>query len=167
MKSIFIILILSFFSGIIYYLMRKFNSKIIPAFVIMVCGMLFAYMIPVSESNELLLDRIITNLAPATFFLLAIDFDIKTLLQNKIGCSCKMGAKRYWLIVLMAVAVSFLLQYIAALYNVAFPVETTTAAAFVFGLVGSKTRLREINGTQEIATTMLYLLSAVVGMKIV
>jgi uncharacterized membrane protein len=40
----------------------------------------------------------------------------------------------------------------------------TLGVALTMGVLLSFTRLKNLNGTHEIATTMLYLLSAVVGM---
>ena len=38
--------------------------------------------------------------------------------------------------------------------------------SFIIGYLASFTKLKEVNGSEDIATTMLYLLSAVLGMRI-
>ena len=74
-----------------------------------------------------------------------------------------MGAKQYWLVVLLAFGVSLLAQIgVNYFYKESF--FATLGVALTMGVLLSFTRLKNLNGTHEIATTMLYLLSAVVGM---
>lgn len=81
----------------------------------------------------------------------------------KIGCACSMGAKRYWLIILLALAASLFSQLLAA----KFVLLNTTTSMVVFstllGVLASFTKLRFINGSSEVATTMLYILIALIG----
>lgn len=161
-----ILFILAFFSVIVYLATRKLRSKIVTGSLIFLLFGAFGHFIPLSESNELLLDRIIFNLAPATLFLYLLDVDLKRLLKNGIGCSCEMGAKRYWLIVLLALAASFTAQ--TASYAL-FPQHAfllTLAVASLLGIAASFTPLGRLCGTEDVATTMLYLLLAAVGMRI-
>jgi uncharacterized membrane protein len=84
---------------------------------------------------------------------------------SEIGCACVMGAKRYWLLIFLALGVSVVSQVLAN--NVAFLGKTTTVVllATLFGLLGSFTRLKNVNGSSEVATTMLYILIALIGSK--
>jgi len=166
MKSVLIILFLSFLSAFVYYLTRKYNSKLIPAGVIFTLSAFTGHLIPLSASNEDLLQSIITNLTPAMVFLYALDLDLKTLLKNDIGCSCKMGAKRYWQITLLAVFISLLSQISAPYIIDHHTFYLSVFMAFSIGYIASFTRLKELNGSEDIATTMLYLLSAVVGLHL-
>ena len=86
---------------------------------------------------------------------------------NDIGCACNMGAKRYWLLIFFALLVSLASQLIAQ--NVQFLNTTTTIVllASFFGVLGSFTRLRDMNGSSEVATTMLYVIIALIGSKAV
>ena len=161
-----ILFILAFFSVVIYLVTKSFHSKIITGAATFLLFAAFGHFIPLSESNELLLIRVINNITPATLFLFFLDLDIKRLLKNGIGCSCKMGAKRYWQIVLLALAVSFASQFLAYIFEPTYPLLGASIAAALLGLLASLTPLRTWCGTEDIATTMLYLLLAAVGMRI-
>lgn len=86
---------------------------------------------------------------------------------NEIACSCKLGAKRYWLLVLISLLVSFLSQFTSQ--NISFINSTTTMviSATIAGIIGSFTRLSELNGSNEIATSMLFMLIALIGSRAV
>jgi hypothetical protein len=163
MKTIIFILILSSFSGIIYYLTKKFDSKFIPATSILILSVFLSMIIPLSESNVELLHKIIINLTPATIYLFSLDFNLNSLFKNQIGCSCKMGAKKYWFIVLLSGVISIISQISTTYINIYNPFITSLLIALSLGILSSFTKLKELNGTQEVATTMLYLLSAVSG----
>ncbi|WP_297442273.1 DUF819 family protein [Sulfurimonas sp.] len=82
-----------------------------------------------------------------------------------IGCACSMGAKRYWLLIALALGVSLVSQLLA---NQLVILNTTTSVvlfATLFGILGSFTKLRYLNGSSEVATTMLYMLIALIGSK--
>jgi uncharacterized membrane protein len=85
---------------------------------------------------------------------------------SSIGCSCTIGAKRYWFLILLSIVVAFVVNLIAqsgfALLNYT---TTTVVLATLFGVLGSFTRLKSINGSSEVATTMLYMLIALIGSK--
>jgi len=161
-----ILFILAFFSVVVYLATRKLHSKIVTGSLIFLLFGAFGHFIPLSESNELLLDRIIFNLAPAILFLYLLDIDLKRLLKNGIGCSCEMGAKRYWLIVLSALAVSFIAQIAAYALFAQYLFLAALAVAALLGVFASFTPLGRLCGTEDVATTMLYLLLAAVGMRI-
>jgi uncharacterized membrane protein len=86
---------------------------------------------------------------------------------GEVGCACSMGAKRYWLLIFLAIIVSFLSQLLAE--QVEFLNKTTTIVLLssFFGVLGSFTKLRYINGSNEVATTMLYIIIALIGSKAV
>lgn len=86
---------------------------------------------------------------------------------NSIGCSCTVGAKRYWLLVLLALIVSFVTQLIATKITLLNTTTTIVILASLFGIIGSFTKLREVGGSNEIATTMLYILIALIGSQAV
>ena len=88
-------------------------------------------------------------------------------IMSQIGCACSMGAKRYWLLIVLALVVSLASQLLAE--NILFLNKTTTIVLLssIFGVLGSFTKLKEINGSSEVATTMLYILIALIGSKAV
>ena len=86
---------------------------------------------------------------------------------SDIGCACNMGAKRYWLLIFFSIVISFISQVIAN--EIQFLNNTTTIVllASLFGVLGSFTKLRDMNGSSEVATTMLYIIIALIGSKAV
>ncbi|WP_457748893.1 DUF819 family protein [Sulfurimonas sp.] len=86
---------------------------------------------------------------------------------DKIGCACSMGAKRYWLLIILALGASLLSQLFATKVVL---VNTTTSIvlfATILGVIASFTKLRFLNGSNEVATTMLYILIALIGSRAV
>lgn len=87
---------------------------------------------------------------------------------SEIGCACTIGAKRYWLLILLAITVAFGVNLIASSGFVLLNYTTTTVIlATILGLLGSFTKLKSINGSSEVATSMLYMLIALIGSKAV
>ncbi len=86
---------------------------------------------------------------------------------DNIGCACNMGVPKYWLIIGLSLFVSIISQDIAM--NINFLNETTTIvlSASIFGLIGSFTSLKQLNGSSQVATTMLYVIIALIGSKAV
>ena len=85
-----------------------------------------------------------------------------------IGCACTLGTKRYWLLLLLSLGVSLLVGTITSLGFEIFNATTTTVLlATLFGIAGSFTKLRELNGSSEVATSMLYILVALIGSRAV
>ena len=85
---------------------------------------------------------------------------------SAIGCACTIGAKRYWLLIILAIVVAFVVNFIAASGFILLNYTTTTVVVSSFlGVLGSFTRLRTINGSSEVAMTMLYILIALIGSK--
>jgi len=89
-----------------------------------------------------------------------------------IGCACNMSAKRYWLLILLSIVVSYLVQLITtklAWEGLLFISGTTTTVvlATIFGVLGSFTKLKDLNGSSEVANSMLYMLIALIGSRAV
>ena len=84
---------------------------------------------------------------------------------NDIGCACSMGAKRYWLLIAFALVVSLFSQILATQLTLFNTTTTIVLLASLFGILGSFTKLKEVNGSSEVATTMLYIIIALIGSK--
>jgi len=89
-----------------------------------------------------------------------------------IACACNMGAKRYWLLILLSISVSFLIQImVVKLDSISFIFisNTTTMVilATIFGILASFTKLKNLNGSSEVANSMLYMLIALIGSRAV
>lgn len=85
---------------------------------------------------------------------------------SEIGCACTIGAKRYWLLILLSIVVAFGVNLVASSGFVVLNYTTTTVVlATILGVLGSFTNLKTINGSSEVATTMLYMLIALIGSK--
>ena len=166
MKFLFFLFIVTFFSVTAYLFTRRYGSKTLSATVIFLLFALFGHFIPLSESNEILLDRILNNLTPATLFLYLLDLDPKQLQKSGIGCSCTMGGKRYWLVVLLAFIASLTAQVLSEIFLSTHPLMGASLFAALLGTTASFTPLKRICGTEDVATTMLYLLAASAGLRI-
>jgi uncharacterized membrane protein len=85
---------------------------------------------------------------------------------SQIGCSCTIGAKKYWFLTILSVLVALGVNVVAQSGFVILNYTTTTVImATIIGILASFTRLSIVNGSSEIATTMLYLLIALIGSK--
>jgi len=169
MKNIFIILILAFFSALLYYLTRNWSKKIIIVPFIFFSGWLFGKVVELSFSQEILLLHTFFDLLYAMLFLYGLDFERKKFFQGEIGCSCKIGAKRYWSVIAMALGASLIVQIVGDMLFQSDSLSAVLGSALIALLLGygaSFTKLKSINATHEVATTMLFLLSAVAGMQI-
>jgi len=82
---------------------------------------------------------------------------------GEIGCACSMGAKRYWLLIILALAVSLLSQLLSSKIVLLNATTSMVIFATLFGIIGSFTKLKELNGSSEVSTTMLYILIALIG----
>ena len=166
MKFLIFLFIVAFFSVVIYLITKKYNSKLLTGGVIFALFAVFGHFVPLSESNIVLLDRLICNLTPATLFLFLLSLDWKRLVKNDIGCSCAMGAKRYWQIVLLAFVASFIAQLFAYVFLPSSILLGATFFTLPLGLLTSLTPLRNLCGSEDVATTMLYLLLATTALRI-
>jgi len=86
---------------------------------------------------------------------------------SEIGCACSMGAKRYWLLIALSLVVSFFSQLLAQYFVILNTTTSMVLFATLFGLLASFTPLRKINGSSEVANTMLYILIALIGSRAV
>ena len=86
---------------------------------------------------------------------------------SEVGCACSLGVKRYWQLILLALFVSFLSQYLSTQFIILNSTTTVVIVATLFGIIASFTKLRELNGSNEVATSMLYIIIALIGSKAV
>jgi len=124
----------------------------------------FAYALVVDSVNYTLWVMLLLFLVPfAKYFNTFTKSDANLAYLGNIACACNMGAKKYWLLILLALSVSFLTQYLASLFQIINSTTTMVILASFFGIVGSFSKLRELNGSSELATSMLYLIIALIG----
>ena len=128
----------------------------------------FAYALVVESVNTTLWVMLLLFLVPfAKIFNKFTKSEEKLAYMDKIGCACSMGAKRYWLLIALALGASLLSQLLATQFII---LNTTTSIVLfstLLGVLGSFTKLRFINGSNEVATTMLYILIALIGSRAV
>ncbi|WP_373069938.1 DUF819 domain-containing protein [Sulfurimonas sp.] len=82
-----------------------------------------------------------------------------------IGCACNLGAKRYWFLIILSLLVSFFSQVIAQNISIINSTTTMVITATLVGIIASFTKLSELNGSSEVATSMLYMLIALIGSR--
>jgi uncharacterized membrane protein len=128
----------------------------------------FAYALVVDSVNYTLWVMLLLFLVPfANIFNKFTKSSENLAYLDEIGCACSMGAKRYWLLIAFALGVSLLSQVIATKFVLLNTTTTIVLLASLFGILGSFTKLKEINGSSEVATTMLYIIIALIGSKAV
>ncbi len=128
----------------------------------------FGYALIVDSVNYTLWVMLLLFLVPfAKVFNTFTKSDENIAYLGNIGCACDMGAKRYWLLIFLGVLVSFIAQVIAENFIILNKTTTIVLLASAFGVLGSFTRLKNINGSSEVATTMLYIIIALIGSKAV
>ena len=128
----------------------------------------FAYALVVDSVNYTLWVMLLLFLVPFANIFNKFTKSSKNLAYlGEIGCACSMGAKRYWLLIALALVVSLLSQVIATKFIILNATTSIVLLASLFGILGSFTKLKEINGSSEVATTMLYTIIALIGSKAV
>jgi len=128
----------------------------------------FAYALVVDSVNYTLWVMLLLFLVPfAKIFNRFTKSEQNLAYLSEIGCACAMGAKRYWLLIALALGASLLSQLLANYVVIVNKTTSIVIIATLLGLLGSFTRLRELNGSNEVATTMLYILIALIGSKAV
>ena len=128
----------------------------------------FGYALIVDSVNYTLWVMLMLFLVPfAKTFNQFTQSDADVAYLGDIGCACNMGAKRYWLLILLAIVISFVSQVIAENFQLLNKTTTIVLLASLFEVLGSFTRLKELNGSSEVATTMLYIIIALIGSKAV
>jgi len=104
----------------------------------------------------------------ATYFNKFTDSHERMAKLGDIGCACTIGAKRYWLLIFLSIVVAFVVNTIASLdFQIMSYTTTTVILATLLGVLGSFTKLKTINGSSEVSSTMLYILIALIGSKAV
>ncbi|MFT7003776.1 MAG: putative membrane protein, partial [Sulfurimonas sp.] len=128
----------------------------------------FGYALIVDSVNYTLWVMLLLFLVPsASMFNKFTKSDENMAYLSEIGCACNMGAPRYWLLILLALVASIASQVIAQNIEILNKTTTIVLIASTLGVLGSFTRLKELNGSSEVASTMLYLLIALIGSKAV
>ena len=128
----------------------------------------FAYALVVDSVNYTIWVAFLLFLVPlASSFNRFTKSDANSLGLGEIGCACSMGAPKYWLIIILALFVSLVTQMIAEEFVLISKTTTVVLLATLFGLLFSFTKLKELQGSSEVATTMLYLLVALIGSQAV
>jgi uncharacterized membrane protein len=85
---------------------------------------------------------------------------------NALGCACEMGAKRYWSLLIISLIVAVTTQTLAEqLHGTLSTTTWSVLLATFFGVMASFTPLKKLNGSGDIASTMLYLLIALIGSR--
>ena len=124
----------------------------------------FAYALVVDSVDYTLWVMLLLFLVPfAKIFNRFTKSEEKLAYLSEIGCACSMGAKRYWLLIVMALFVSLFSQLFAQYFTLLNTTTTIVVMASLLGVVASFTPLRSLNGSSEVATTMLYILIALIG----
>ena len=128
----------------------------------------FAYALVVDSVNYTLWVMLLLFLVPfAKVFNKFTKSDENLAYLSDIGCACSMGAKRYWLLIAVALVVSFVSQVLTQYIEFLNATTTMVILATAFGILGSFTKLRELNGSSEVATSMLYIIIALIGSQAV
>ena len=129
----------------------------------------FAYALVVDSVNYTLWVMLLLFLVPFAKYFNAWTKSAENLaFLESIGCACSMGAKRYWLFILLSIFLAFFVNFIAYQgLNILNHTTTIVILATFFGILGSFTKLKKINGSGEVATTMLYILIALIGSRAV
>jgi len=129
----------------------------------------FGYALIVDSVNYSVWVMFLLFLVPfATYFNKFTDSHERVAKLSDIGCACNMGAKRYWLLILLSIVVAYVVNTIAFWEIQILNYTTTTVIlATILGVLGSFTKLKTLNGSNEVAITMLYILIALIGSKAV
>ena len=124
----------------------------------------FAYALVVDSVDYTLWVMLLLFLVPfAKFFNKFTNSEANLAYLGAIGCACSMGAKRYWLLIALALGVSLLSQVLATKFVILNATTSMIIFATLLGIAGSFTKLRFVNGSSEVSTTMLYILIALIG----
>ena len=124
----------------------------------------FAYALVVDSVDYTLWVMLLLFLVPFAKFFNRFTKSEETLAYlGAIGCACSMGAKRYWLLIALALGVSLFSQILATQFVILNATTSMILFATLLGIAGSFTKLRFVNGSSEVSTTMLYVLIALIG----
>jgi len=84
----------------------------------------------------------------------------------ELGCACSVGAKNYYPLILLSLLITLTSQILGFMLHIDNVIYFSVAVAAVLGVLGSFTRLRYLNGSSEIATTMSYFLVALMASEV-
>ena len=129
----------------------------------------FAYALVVDSVNYTLWVMLLLFLVPfANYFNRFTKSEGSLAYLDEIGCACSIGAKKYWLFIALSIILAFVVNFIVfSGFTIMNHTTSIVLLATFFGVLGSFTKLRTINGSNEVATTMLYLLIALIGSRAV
>jgi uncharacterized membrane protein len=128
----------------------------------------FAYALVVDSVNYTLWIMLLLFLVPFAHYFNRFTRSNENLAYlSDIGCACSMGAKRYWLLIVLSLLVSLISQIISSYFSIFNATTTIVIISSFLGILGSFTKLREINGSSEVATSMLYIIIALIGSQAV
>ncbi len=82
-----------------------------------------------------------------------------------IGCACTIGPRRYWLLLGISFAVALVSQFAAEHLGGLGAATWIVLVATFIGVAASFTPLSRLNGSSELASTMLLLLVALIGSR--
>jgi uncharacterized membrane protein len=88
-------------------------------------------------------------------------------ISSKVSYEGNKGARKYLFLTLLAMGISLIVQVIARHVEIINSTTVTVLLATLFGVLGSFTKLKRVNGSSEIASVMLYILIALIGSKAV
>lgn len=128
----------------------------------------FGYALIVDSVNYTIWVMFLLFLVPfAAYFNKFTSSHERMAILGDIGCACSVGAKRYWLLIFLSIVVAFVVNAIALEFKILNYTTTTVMLATLLGVLGSFTRLKTLNGSSEVSTTMLYILIALIGSRAV
>ena len=84
---------------------------------------------------------------------------------DDLGCACNIGPKRYWLLLGISLLIALLSQSLAQYLGGLSTTTWVVLIATLLGLIGAHSPLKRINGSGDIASTMLLLLVALIGSR--
>lgn len=84
---------------------------------------------------------------------------------NEIGCACNLGPKSYYFLLISSLLVALVSQLLAEYMPYLSYTTWLVIFATIFGIIGSFSPLKKRNGSQQIASSMLYLLVALIGSR--
>jgi len=91
--------------------------------------------------------------------------DAKAAQSPALGCACTVGPRRYWLLLAFALLAALISRLTAAHLPLLGTTAWSVLIASLLGLLGARTFLGRLNGSQELAQTMLLLLVALIGSR--
>jgi uncharacterized membrane protein len=128
----------------------------------------FAYALVVDSVNYTLWVMLLLLLVPFAPLFNKYTNSVQNLAYlDELGCACSMGAPRYWLLILFALIVSLASQLLAEVFTLLNTTTSMVLFATLFGVLGSFTKLRDVNGSKEVSSTMLYVIIALIGSQAV